>query len=221
LSRLHGDHILSKVQVIPGWVDINKFKIIHNRSAVKSQLGWPVDVPLLFTIRRLVPRMGLDKLAYALREVKGLGKSFYLIIGGQGPLRTDLETLINKLGLSANVKFVGLVPEDVLPVMYGAADAFVLPTAELECFGLIILEALACGTPVLATPVGAIPEILGRFEKEWLSRGNSIRALSELICAFLQGDLPTHDPNELRKKVGDYYSRDLVLPKLITSVIGK
>ncbi len=63
--------------------------------------------------------------------------------------------------------------------MYGAADAFVLPTSELECFGLPVLESLACGRPVLAAPVGAIPELLRPFEPAWLADGSSPEAIAD------------------------------------------
>ncbi|MGI9860913.1 glycosyltransferase family 4 protein [Moorella naiadis] len=220
LGRLHGDDIRRRTQVIPGWVDLDRFKIIQDREAAKSQLGWPRDVPVFFTLRRLVPRMGLDRLLYALREVKSAGREFYLVIGGGGPLQVQLETLAEELGLKGYVNFTGFVPEDILPAMYAAADAFILPTVEMECFGLIALEALACGRPVLVTPVGAIPEVVGRFERRWLAEDTSVRAISHLLSDFLRGVLPSHDPTALRETVARYYSRERVLGQLIATAQG-
>jgi len=164
--------------------------------------------------------MGLDRLLYALREVKSTGQEFCLVIGGTGPLRTQLETLTEDLGLKRYVHFTGFVPDDILPLMYGAADAFVLPTAELECFGLIALEALACGRPVLATPVGAIPEVVGRFEERWLAENTSVHAISQLLIDFLRGVLPSHDPAALREIVAKHYSREYVLEQLVATALG-
>ncbi len=157
IRTLHGDRIAHRTRVVPGWVDTKRFQIVANQHALKVRLSWPTDVPVLFTLRRLVARMGLDGLLYALQHVKAPVGSSTWSIGGAGPSRVQLEGMISQLGLSDCVRLAGFVPDDLLPIMYAAADAFVLPTAELECFGIIVLESLACGRPVLATPVGAIP----------------------------------------------------------------
>jgi glycosyltransferase involved in cell wall biosynthesis len=128
--------------------------------------------------------------------------------------------MVRDLGLERAVQFVGYVPEEVLPRMYAAADAFVLPTTELECFGLIAVEALACGRPVLATPVGAIPEILAEVEPHWLAVDESTEAIAQLLIAFLERKLPHHDPAHLRAAVARRYSKREVLNRLIHTTIG-
>jgi len=219
LGTLHGADVQRKVHVIPGWVDLEKFQVIADREAAKIRLGWPTDVPLLFTLRRLVPRMGLDLLLYALQEIKSLVR-FHLVIGGQGPLRETLESLVDDLGLRERVHFAGFVPETLLPIMYGAADAFVLPTAKLECFGLIALESLASGRPVLATPVGAIPELVQQVEPAWLSSDVTPETIAHLLRDFLHGKLPEHNPQQLRAFVTDNYAADSVLEKLTSTALG-
>ncbi len=221
LGQLHGAAIQQRTHVVPGWVDLDKFRIVSDRQAVKSELGWPADVPTLFTLRRLVPRMGLDRLIHALHSVGRAGFRFHMVIGGSGPLRAQLETLVSDLDLAGCVHLAGFVPEAKLPLMYAAADAFVLPTAELECFGLIALEALACGRPVLATPVGAIPEVVGRFERGWLAQDNSADAVAQLLRDYLAGALPSHDPAALREIVAQHYSRQSVLERLVAVVLGR
>jgi len=215
IGRLHGVNIQQRVKVIPGWVDLEKFKIIPNREVARFRLGWPIDIPVFFTLRRLVPRMGLDRLLHGVQKVKSAGYKFNLIIGGSGPLRTQLEALTRSLNIEDLVRFVGFIPDDILPIMYAAADAFVLPTAELECFGLIALESLACGRPVLATPVGAIPEIMSRFEPKWLAQNESADAIAQLLISFLKGELPAHNPESLRQRVAKYYSKDHVLEQIV------
>jgi glycosyltransferase involved in cell wall biosynthesis len=129
--------------------------------------------------------------------------------------------MISRLGLSDCVRLVGFVPDDVLPMMYAAADAFVLPTAELECFGIIALESLACGRPVLATPVGAIPEILQQVEPRWLTRDASPGAIAERLVDFLKGDLPVASPESLRSLVVQNYSYDTVIEQLVETAMGE
>src|SRR5215469_6943290 len=67
IAKLHGGSIARKVQLIPGWVDTSRFVPIGDRGGVKRRLGWPEDIPVLFTLRRLTPRMGLDRLIEACR----------------------------------------------------------------------------------------------------------------------------------------------------------
>jgi glycosyltransferase involved in cell wall biosynthesis len=174
----------------------------------------------LFTLRRMVRRMGLDRLVRAIGILRDRGHKFRLIIGGAGPLRQELEQIVQALDLSDFVRFLGRVDDTDLPTMYGACDAFVLPTAELECFGLIAIEALACGRPVLATPVAAIPELLSNFEKEWLAKSADESDIAELISAFLSGGLPSHSLADLRRRTEDLYSQDAQLARLAMLVLG-
>ncbi|HET9182428.1 MAG TPA: glycosyltransferase family 4 protein [Candidatus Angelobacter sp.] len=214
MIRIHGAKLGERIQVIPAWVDLNRFKILRDREAAKHALGWSHDVPVLFTLRRLVRRMGLDRLVRAAAILRDRGWRFQLIIGGAGPLRQELEQLVQTLNLADCIRFVGRVPDADLPAMYGACDAFVLPTAGLECFGLIALEALACGRPVLATPIAAIPEVISNFESQWLARSAGERAIADLIGNYLSGNLPAHLPEELRRRTEQLYRKEELLPQL-------
>jgi glycosyltransferase involved in cell wall biosynthesis len=214
LVQVHGERLARKVTIVPGWVDLRRFKILADRRAAKLQLGWPTDRNVLFTLRRLVPRVGVDRLLRATRKLLDLRFDFYLAIGGDGPLRSSLEKLNRDLGLADRVRFLGYVPDSHLPLMYGACDAFVLPSAALECFGLIAIEALACGRPVLASPGAAIPEILNRIEPSWMARPDSEEAIAELLADFLLGKLPTHPPEELRAVAARYYDSGSAIPQL-------
>lgn len=180
-----------RVVTIPGGADLARFRPPVDRQAVRRRLGLPLDRPVLFTLRNLEPRMGLDRLLEAMARLAAPGGPV-LAVGGTGSLGPALERQAGELGLQGQVRFLGFVPEEALPDWYGAADAFVLPTRELEGFGLVTVEALACGTPVLATPVGATPEILGPLEPSLLFRGSDAAAIAEGIRAFLAG--PARDP---------------------------
>jgi glycosyltransferase involved in cell wall biosynthesis len=220
LSQVHGERLARKVTVIPGWVDLNRFTIVADRTTAKLQLGWPTDRPVLFTLRRLVSRMGIDRLLRATRRLLDQGLDFHLMIGGAGPLRGSLETLARDLDLTGRVRFLGYVPELHLPLMYGACDAFVLPSAALECFGLIAIEALACGRPVLASPLAAIPEILNRFEPRWMAQSASENAIADLLADFLLGKLPIHPCEELRAVVADHYNIGAAIPQFTELILN-
>jgi len=221
IKEIYGRKILNKTRNIPGWVDLSKYNILIDQHSIKIELGWPTNVPVLFTLRRLVPRMGLDRLLYALRKVASEGLAFQCYLAGNGPLQNDLQELAIKLKITDKVHFLGKIPNELLPRMYAAADVFVLPTAELECFGLIAIEALACGRPVLATPVGAIPEVIGLVEPNWLAESNSVESISQLLIDFLKGNLPYHDPLSLRRFVAQRYSLESALSKLTAYAVGE
>jgi glycosyltransferase involved in cell wall biosynthesis len=173
--------IPEKIHIIPGGVDLSKFEFEENKLAIRKQLGLSGEKFILFTARNLVPRMGLENLINAMKEIINSAKDIYLIIGGKGELRQNLANLISKLNLSDSVKLHGFIPDDDLPFYYQAADFFILPTKYLEGFGLVTVEAMACGTPVLGTPVGGTKEILNKFDPGFLFKDTNAESIAELI----------------------------------------
>ncbi len=170
--------------VIPGGVDIDHFCPVSDRRPVRAALGFMETDFVILTVRNLVPRMGLDTLLRAMVRVRQAIPHVQLLLGGSGPLRSELEALAKSLNLEGCVRFLGFVPEDALPEYYRAADVFVLPTAQLEGFGLVTIEALASGTPVLGTPVGATDEILGRLDASLLAAGSDAESLAAGIVSL-------------------------------------
>ena len=171
------EHVL----IIPGGVDIERFHPCSNRETIRKRLRLPPDRFILLTVRNLVPRMGLENLIDAMRSVVNAIPEICLVVGGTGPLKSSLVKRRDDMGLHDHVLFTGFIPETDLPDYYRAADIFVLPTIELEGFGLVTLEALASGTPVLGTPIGGTQEILGRLDTKYLFRDVHPDALAELI----------------------------------------
>ena len=93
--------------------------------------------------------------------------------------------VIHRYELGDNVTMAGFIPAEQLPKYYGAADFFVLPTRELEGFGLVTPESMACGTPVLGTPVGGTREILSGFDSQFLFKDETPEAMAEgIACAM-------------------------------------
>jgi glycosyltransferase involved in cell wall biosynthesis/SAM-dependent methyltransferase len=182
-----------RVVKIVGGADTGRFRPPHaGRAAVRAELGWPTARPILFTLRNLQPRMGLDELIRAVDRLRRRVPDVLLAVGGEGALRADLESLVVRLGLGDHVRFLGFVEEDRLARCYQAADVFVLPSQSLEGFGLVTVEALACGTPVVGTPIGATPEILGPLSKSLLFSGTSAEAMADELARFL--DELSQDP---------------------------
>lgn len=185
----------NKIHVIPGGVDPTQFQISLSRSQAREQLGWQTDRFILFTPRRLVQRMGLDVLLNALAEVKLEYPNIWLAIAGKGSQKDSLEQQALELGLENHVKFLGYVSEEDLKVAYQAADLTIMPSQSFEGFGLVLLESLASGTPVLCTPIGGMPEVLTDFSPELITDSADAKAISTKLKALLGGDisLPERD----------------------------
>lgn len=189
----HGDAVRAKGVVAPGWVDADRFRPIPDRKVTRARLGghWNTDEPIFFTLRRHEPRMGLDTLIDAVHRIVRQARPIRVLIGGNGSLRPSLEKRVRDLQLEGTVKFLGRLEEDQIPLCYAAADCFVLPTRALECFGLIVLESFAAGTPVIAARVAAIPELAQIQGDEWLFEPGNSTELAERMDAFLAGKLPS------------------------------
>ncbi|HTX12194.1 MAG TPA: glycosyltransferase family 4 protein [Solirubrobacteraceae bacterium] len=165
--------------VVPGGIDAHRFCPGPGIAHAFADGG----APLLFTARRLVPRTGVSELLEAMQHVLAELPAARLAIAGDGPLRADLEQRILGLGLAASVLLLGRVSEDDLLAWYRRADLFVLPTQELEGFGISTIEALSCGTPAVGTPVGGTPEILAEVDSRLLAASRSPRDLATAIVS--------------------------------------
>jgi len=175
LSKFTADRLVDayniprkKIKTLPGGVDLKKFHPTEDKAAIRKQLNIPQDKVIIFTVRNLVQRMGLENLIIAFNELVKEAADFQLVIGGKGPLKDKLIAMAKSYGIEQKVHFTGFISEDQLSLYYQMADLFVLPTKELEGFGLVTLEAMASGLPVIGTPIGGTKEILGKFNAEFL-----------------------------------------------------
>ncbi|WP_413173984.1 glycosyltransferase family 4 protein [Anabaena azotica] len=188
----------SKINVIPGGVDIHHFQNNCSREDARLKLNWPTNRPILFTSRRLVHRMGIDKLLHALAIIKPRIPDIWLAIAGRGHLQEMLQQQVLELGLENNVKFLGFLPDEDLPIAYQAANLTVMPSQSFEGFGLAILESLACGTPVLCTPVGGMPEILQGFSPDLITDSITIESIAEKLELAMLEKIPLPTREECR-----------------------
>ncbi|MBI3288148.1 MAG: glycosyltransferase family 4 protein [Elusimicrobia bacterium] len=146
-----------KTSVVPGGVDVARFSVAQTRSEARAHLGWPGSRYIILCPRRLVRRMGLGDLLSACAVARESRPDAFLVVLGKGPLEGELKARAAALGLSEHVRFDYLSLDD-LPLAYRAADLTVVPSTAFEGFGLVAVESLAAGTPVLVTPVGGLPE---------------------------------------------------------------
>jgi len=213
------------IVVNPGGADTQRFKWAPNREKLKSQLGFPPNKVHLLTVRNLEQRMGLDRLIRGMTRIKKAYPQTYLIIGGNGSERQRLEDLVRQRGLEQDVRLTGFIPPERLPDYYAAADFFVMPTRRLEGFGLVTVESLSCGTPVLGTPVGGTPEILKPLSPDFIFQDNTPQALADGIIYNIQNYFEDKDVyvalrGRCRSYAVDKYSWDRHI-RLLTEVLHR
>jgi glycosyltransferase involved in cell wall biosynthesis len=189
-----------RMRQIPGAVDPRVFVPIPDRRHARTSLRLPTDRTILFTVRNLVSRMGLENLLNALEMVIISRRDVLVVIGGDGPLREQLHRDIRRKGLGDYVRLTGFIPEADLIHYYQAADLVVVPSLELEGFGLVIVEAMACGTPVLGTPIGAIPEILNQVDSILVAEGTDGPSIAQALERVLRRLQEPHEADRLAKK---------------------
>ncbi|MEW6033622.1 MAG: glycosyltransferase [Chloroflexota bacterium] len=150
-----------RVAVIPGGIDLEVFRPL-DKPASRRELGLPQTPKTALYVGRLEPLKGVDILLKAMSLLPETDLSRCLIVGGNA---TDdgevahLRSLAEGLGVLERLSFLGPVEHERLPVYYSAADVTVVPS-RYESFGLVALESLACGTPVVASKVGGLPFIV-------------------------------------------------------------
>jgi len=160
----------SRVRVIHSGVDATRFRprLPSQQTAARERLGLRTHTPLVLFVGNLEPRKQVDVLLRAMSHVRhALPEAEFLVVGsGESAGALDqtarLQHLRDELGLTGSVRFAGRVTEEQLLDAYAAADVFALPSSS-EAQGIVALEAMACGLPVVASAVGGL---LGTIEDQ-------------------------------------------------------
>jgi len=176
-----------QIGVVPCGVNLDRFYPMDKKTA-RQQLGFEPDESIVLYVGRFDPLKGIERLLSAMSYLECHHRLRMVIIGGDGPQAPEsqeLQGLSRKLGIQHLVLFAGRVDQENLPPYYSAADVLVVPSY-YESFGLVGLESLACGTPVVTTRVGVLENILkeGRFGH--VVENGCPRKLAEGIEKFLE-----------------------------------
>jgi glycosyltransferase involved in cell wall biosynthesis len=209
LRRIHGPGL--NVTVMKGGIKSESTAVHLTKYEARRRLGLIKDGRIIFTVRRLSPRMGLDVLIESILLLQRRLSDIHLIIGGRGESQTELQRLISRHGLDNIIRLEGFIPEDKLALYLRAADLVAMPSLELEGFGLVSLQAMMNGTPVMGTPIGGNRELIGSLDKRLLFRGLSPHMLAEGMADFFthRSDYPSAD--EVLDFYNNNYNWDMVL----------
>ncbi|NLI82419.1 MAG: glycosyltransferase family 1 protein [Deltaproteobacteria bacterium] len=205
LTRHHGISPC-RIGVVPCGVDLERFRPLEKRMC-RAHLGLRAGEFVIVYVGRLARLKRIDRIIRALAHLRSDDGIRLMIVGGDGRLTADeiaLRRLTQRLRVQDRVTFVGRVEQEKLPVFYNAADVLVLPS-EYESFGLVGLEALACGLPVVATRVGGLTTILQEEVNGHLLNDGNPLSIARAI-AKLRGTkgLPVFSPQSLRDSIREY-----------------
>lgn len=194
------------IRIVPGSVDIERFKPTLSKREAREAVGLPQDRPILLAVRRLVARMGLTELILALTQIEAVVPEVLLCIAGRGLLLEKLQRQVKESGLEQHVKFLGFVPDEKLPLLYRAADLNIVPSSALEGFGLVAAEALAAGTPSLVTRVGGLPEVVSQLSEDLIFASPRNEDLAERIISSLRGSITLPDGEACAAYAAEHFS---------------
>ena len=181
-SRLPG--LQARLQVIPPGVDLRLFTPSGDRDAARRRFGATTG-PVVFFLARLDRTHYFKGLHVLLEAVQRLPET-HLVVGGDGNLRTGYEAQAARLGVSTRVRFTGEIPDDLLPAYYRAADVVALPSVDrTEAFGLVLLEAMACGTPVVASRLPGVRTLVqDGYNGHLVEPGNTADLADKIECCL-------------------------------------
>ncbi len=183
--------------VIPPGIDITRFKPLDSgaRAATRRRFGLDPFRPLVVGTSRLVPRKGFDVVIDAMA---GIDASVQLAIAGAGRDRARLESRVTRRGVGGRVRFLGRVPEVDLPALYASADVFAMACRdrwlglEAEGFGIVFLEAAACGVPSVAGRSGGSHEAVVDGETGFVVDPHSVGEVRRALLTLLGDESTRH-----------------------------
>jgi glycosyltransferase involved in cell wall biosynthesis len=204
----------NKITVIPHWCR-EDFVRCNSKADARKITGWPHDARILFSVRRLEWRMGLDIAIKAIAPLLRKHENLYYMIAGAGSLEQNLKQLCISLGVSDKIQFLGRVSDALLKNCYEAADMFLLPTRALECFGLPVIEAFAYGLPVISTDAAAIPELMRPILPKCIVSAGNVELLRQKVKEYLDNQLELPSAEDFINYGKQNFGIEIITPKIM------
>ncbi|WP_051470036.1 glycosyltransferase [Fischerella sp. PCC 9605] len=200
----------TKVSLLPNTFDVNRFQIAPKPQHLLNRHQLTRDQLVILTVARLDSserHKGYDQILKALPEIRRQIPNIHYILVGKGKDRPRVEQLITQLGLQDCVTLAGFIPDCELCDYYNLCDVFAMPS-KCEGFGIVYLEALACGKPVLAGNQDGAIDALCQGELGALVDPDNVADICQTLIKILQGNYPNplmYQPQTLLQKVNDIY----------------
>ena len=188
---------LDKIVVIPNGINIEEVTTTLTKEESRIKLDLPLKTKIILFFGSLVQYKGPDVLLKAFRVIKKEFPGVILIFAGRGQMLTELQDMVKKFDIEDDVVFLGFVEEDKKSLYYKSSDIFCLPSTNMaESFGIVNLEAMASGVPIVGSNLGGIPDIVKEGENGLLAKPCDHQSLAHTLLTLLKDD-------ELRLKMGD------------------
>jgi glycosyltransferase involved in cell wall biosynthesis len=186
-----------KIVVIPNGINVDEVTTPSNQVESRKKLGLPDDIPIILFFGSLVQYKGPDILLRAFKQLNDEFPTAELIFAGRGPMFHELSDLSRELGVEKHVRFAGFVDDDLKPLYYKSADIFCLPSTTMaESFGIVNLEAMAAGIPIVASNLGGIPDIVQDGINGLLAEPGDFESLADALRSLMLN-------RDMRQKLGD------------------
>jgi len=197
----------SHCQVLPNGVDIHAFRPQADREQVRKSLHLPLDGRVVGFVAALDSAHHYKGLSVLLQALAAQSlKETCLLVVGDGDLKEQYCQQAYDLGISERVVFYGAAGHETLPSLYRACDVVTMPSLVAESFGLVVIEALACGVPVVASNGPGVRSLLQHGDNGLLVEPGNSAALSEAIHQVLQDDATCQRMGQLgRSNVEERY----------------
>jgi glycosyltransferase involved in cell wall biosynthesis len=205
---------LSSIRVMSNWVDLSRFVTLPGKSALRPQLGWPVDKKVVLFLHRLAERKGAHYVVPIAQKVliqyPGPASELLFVVAGDGPYRENLENEIQNAGLGEHFRLVGWVPNREAVKYFAAADVYMMPSTE-EGFPRTLLEAMAAGCPFTATDVGGVRDILTPTQARFVVAEGDWAAMAAALVRLLTDNVLRDELARGGRAHVKNYSQDRVL----------
>jgi glycosyltransferase involved in cell wall biosynthesis len=177
-----------RIVELPNGVDLGLFHPVDADDLVRKNHGIPQNVKLVLFVAALDRAHHFKGLSHLLQALQTLSPTIWLLVVGDGDLREEYERQAYELGVSNRVIFAGAIPHTNLPPYFRSADVTVLPSTQTESFGLVLIESLACGTPVIASSLPGVRTVVDHESDGLLVAPNHPVSLAEAISTILKNE---------------------------------
>lgn len=212
-----------KLSLLPNTFDHHRFKISNKPSYLLERYNLQPEQPVILTVNRLVSQesyRGYDKIIEILPQIRQVFPRVHYIIAGKGDDRPRLEKSIAERQLQDCITLAGFVPDSELCDHYNLCDVFAMPS-KFEGFGIVFLEALACGKPVLAGNQDGAVDALCQGKLGAIVNPDNTQEIAKILVKILQKTYPLslmYEPESLRKRVIETYGFDKFKARLNQSI---
>ena len=205
-SKFLGEY-RDKIEVIPNGINLEEFDIKLSKEECRDKLGLPHDKKIILFFGNIVAYKGPHILLKAFSRVKNHFKDVKLVFAGRGEMEKELTESAVEMGIKNDVLFTGYVDEELKPFYYKSADIFCLPSITMaEAFGIVNLEAMACGIPVISSKLGGIPDVINDKKTGLLVKPGNVESLENAVTFLLENSAIAQKMGNIGKKKVEEYS---------------